>query len=96
MAAVENVPVSKEAATSVGVSKVWTDGFDIVVALDVQDVPSVLNRHYRVTGHTVRHERWKEVAPTEVVRLKTPRASVEVEASALASQFRNAWVGRLR
>lgn len=74
--------------------KVWTDGLDVVVAQDVTDVPDVLDRHYRVTGHTLRHRRWEEVAPATTLRLRGPFGVGAVSAAAILAVGGNRWVGR--
>ena len=76
--------------------KVWSDGLDVVVARDLGQVPSVLDRHYRVTGHTLRHTTWREVPHSQTLRLHRENSVQQVEACALASSPDGAgWVGRL-
>jgi hypothetical protein len=78
-----------------GMFKVWTDGLDVVVARDVREVPNVLNHHYRVTGHSLRHRSWQEVSPTTQLQLKRGANVVQtVTASALVAVASSCWVGR--
>lgn len=75
--------------------KVWTDGLDVVVARDLLEVPNVLNRHYRVTGHSLRHRPWQEVAPASLLRLRCSASDIKtVTAAALSAGGGDRWVGR--
>jgi len=76
--------------------KVWSDGLDVVVARELFQVPSVLDRHYRVTGHTLRHARWREVPQSQTVPIQHKEMVEHVPASELVSMRDCAcWIGRL-
>ena len=72
--------------------RVWTDGRDVVVATNKKAIPGILDQHYKVTGHTLRHTRWWEIPAGQVVRLSSVTLAVEV----LKKAERNMWAGRLR
>lgn len=75
--------------------KVWSDGRDVVVARELGEVPSVLDRHYRVTGHTLRHATWREMPPCHTVPLQRKGEVQHVPASDLSMRSRACWIGLL-
>ncbi len=75
--------------------KVWSDGLDVVVARELCQVPSVLDRHYRVTGHTLRHAAWREVPQSLTVALQHRGQVEHVPAADLTRRPRACWIGRL-
>ena len=76
--------------------KVWSDGLDVVVARDLCQVPSVLDHHYRVTGHTLRHARWREVPQCQTVPIQARGTVEHVYASDLVlTRDRACWIGRM-
>lgn len=75
--------------------RVWSNGFDVVVALGVGDLPGSLNKHYRVTGHTLRVASWQEVPDGTLLRVGSASGSVHVMAADLREFAGEGWVGRL-
>jgi hypothetical protein len=75
--------------------RVWSDGSDVVVARQLHDVPAVLDRHYRVTGHSLRHACWQEIHD-DVLPLRRANAVHRVPVSTLTAVACEAWVGRMR
>lgn len=51
--------------------KVWSDGRDVVVTDDPKKIPYIMDRHYKVKGHTLR-DAWKEVDLKERIHLDHP------------------------
>jgi hypothetical protein len=76
--------------------RVWSDGLDVVVARELCQVPVVLDRHYRVTGHTLRHTAWREVPESQTVPLQCKDTVEHVPAGVLVTtRDRACWIGRL-
>jgi hypothetical protein len=75
--------------------RVWSDGREIVVARSIGEVPSMLDRHYGVAGHTLRSAAWVEMTEGTVLSVAGPSGSHErVPAWALA-EAGSGWVGRV-
>jgi hypothetical protein len=74
--------------------RVWTDGRDIVVARDMLHIPALLDRYYRVTGHTLRHTVWSEVPLSQNLRVQQGHCVRHVKGGDLLRDHES-WVGRV-
>lgn len=76
--------------------RVWSNGLDVVVALELRDLPRSLDCHYRVTGHTLRAGTWQELSDGTLLRVASRESgSIAVMAGELRREVGEGWVGRL-
>jgi len=74
--------------------KVFSDGYDVIVTNNRENIPDIMDRYYKVTGHTLR-DSWKEIEPNKVLTVWfSNNKSLALEARALLAVGRSCWVGR--
>jgi hypothetical protein len=76
--------------------RVWSNGWDVVVAVDLNDLPRSLDNYYRVTGHTLRPSTWQELPDGTLLQVESAeRGCVPVMAGELRRVVSEGWVGRI-